>query len=317
MAARPDDVVVARVLASSLKQTPASESPVPVIAIVGETASGKSALALDLAQRFDGEIICADSRTVYRGMDIGTAKPSAAERALVTHYLLDVVDPDEHFTAAQFKRLAEAAIADITARGKLPFIVGGTGLYVDAIMYDFSFLPPADAAVRAEFEQKTVEELQDMLIERGLPLPANARNPRHLVRALETGCARPARSPLRPGGLMLGRQIDRDELKANIVRRVDRMLAAGLIHEVKHLADRYGWDAPGLRAPGYHTFRLFLSGDEDEAAAKQRLIQEHVHLAKRQRTWFKRNSDIHYLSKNAEYVDLITSHLNNCYTASD
>src|SRR3982750_3664048 len=116
----------------------------PVIAIVGMTGSGKTALALELAHAFKGEIICADSRTVYKGMDIGTAKPTAEERQLVPHHLVDVVDPDRLFSVADFQKLAETAIADIVFRGKVPFLVGGTGLYVDAVMYGFSLRAPSD-----------------------------------------------------------------------------------------------------------------------------------------------------------------------------
>src|SRR5476651_1891671 len=116
----------------------------PLVVIAGETASGKSALALQLARQFNGEIICADSWTVRREADIGTAKPSAAEQALVPHHLLDVAGPDEDFTAAVFKRLANKAIKEIAGRGRLPIMVGGTGLYVDGVIYDFNFLPAGD-----------------------------------------------------------------------------------------------------------------------------------------------------------------------------
>ena len=112
-----------------------------LLAIVGETASGKSALAMKLAKMLGGELICADSRTIYMGMDVGTAKPSKADQEKVRHHLLDVVRPDEKFTVSDFKRLAEAAISDIQSRGRLPIVVGGSGLYVDALIYDFKFVP--------------------------------------------------------------------------------------------------------------------------------------------------------------------------------
>ena len=117
----------------------------PLIAIVGETASGKTAAAIEAAQKFDGEIICADSRTVYRYLDIGTAKPTKQEQAVVPHHLLDIVEPDEIFTVADFKKLADASIIDIHARGKLPILVGGTGLYIDAVLYGYQFSPEKGA----------------------------------------------------------------------------------------------------------------------------------------------------------------------------
>jgi tRNA dimethylallyltransferase len=157
-----------------------------LIAIVGETASGKSALALDLAERYNGEIIAADSRTVYRGMDIGTAKPSVADRARVPHHLIDIADPDQSISAADFQRLAYKAIADIQAREKNAFLVGGTGLYIDAVLYNFKFHGPADLAERAKLEKLSVVELRQQLQDEGTPLPTNQNNPRHLVRQLET-----------------------------------------------------------------------------------------------------------------------------------
>ncbi len=160
-----------------------------LVAIVGQTASGKTALAIELAQRFSGEIIAADSRTLYKGMDIVTAKPSAEERKVVPHHLIDVSTPDKPLTVADFKRLATAAITDITARGKLPLLVGGTGLYVDAILYDFQFNNPVNASYRNSLGAKEIAELQAMVLYQGIPLPENPLNKRHLIRALETNGA--------------------------------------------------------------------------------------------------------------------------------
>lgn len=282
----------------------------PLIAIVGETASGKSALAMQLAQHFAGEIVCADSRTVYRGMDIGTAKPSAAERALVPHHLLDVAEPSERFTAADFKRLAEAAIQDIQRRGRVPFLVGGTGLYVDAVLYDFNFAGQPDLAQRAILQQLSVPALQNLLIERGIALPANSQNPRHLVRALEIGGQPATRQSLRPNTLVIGLRPERRLLRAAVTARVDAMLSNGLIEEVRRLGAQYGWDAPALQATGYKAFRQYLGGSISLEEAKAQFVQNDMRLAKRQRTWFRRNSDIHWLSKPAEAVELVTTFLN-------
>lgn len=267
-----------------------------LVAIVGETASGKSALAMRLAEVFDGEIICADSRTIYKGMDIGTAKPTAADRAHIPHHVLDVVTPDQPFSAADFQRLANEAIADIQSRGKLPILVGGTGLYVDAVLYDFSFRESADPLERAEYEKLSVKELQQALVENGIALPNNPQNPRHLIRALETGGQVSERQPLRGMTLILGLKIDKDLLENRIAKRVDDMITTGLIAEVESLAAKYSWDAPGLQTIGYREFRDFLSGIGTLEDAILRLKQSTRHFAKRQRTWFKRNTDIQWVS---------------------
>lgn len=268
----------------------------PFVAIVGETASGKSALAMKLAQEFYGEIICADSRTIYKGMDVGTAKPSAADRSLISHHILDVITPDQRFSAADFKAQAEAAIADILTRGKLPIMVGGTGLYVDAVLYDFAFRAAANPAERQKLEKLSVEELQQALSVKGIPLPNNPQNPRHLIRALETGGRPSVRQTLRGNTLVLGLKIDRELLEKRIEKRIDDMVTTGLLEEIESLAQKYGWDAPGLQAPGYRAFRPYFAGEIDLAAAKKQFAQNDKQLAKRQRTWFKRNQDIQWVS---------------------
>ena len=282
----------------------------PLIVILGQTASGKSALAMELAQRFNGEIIAADSRTVYKGLDIGTAKPTAGDQKEVRHHLLDVVEPDEQFTVADFQVKARQVIADIASRGKVPMLVGGTGLYIDALIYDFSFRNPADAALREELQALSVDELQALLEERGISLPENKQNPRHLIRALETGGELPSRGGLRRRTLVLGMAKDREELEARIRRRVDTMVEEGFVEEVRRLANRYGWDAPALAAPGYKAFRPYLAGEVSLESAKQQFVQYDLQYAKRQKTWFKRNKDIIWISNAEQAVDLVTTFLN-------
>lgn len=280
----------------------------PFVAIVGETASGKSAMAMELAQEFDGEIICADSRTIYKGMDIGTAKPSAADRSLISHHILDVITPDQRFSAADFKAQAEAAIADILTRGKLPIMVGGTGLYVDAVLYDFAFRAAANPAERQKLEKLSVEELQQALSVKGIPLPNNPQNPRHLIRALETGGRPSVRQTLRGNTLVLGLKIDRELLENRIEKRIDDMVTTGLLEEIETLAQKYGWDAPGLQAPGYRAFRPYFAGEIDVETAKKQFAQNDKQLAKRQRTWFKRNQDIQWVS-DYEHAKMLVQNL--------
>ncbi len=287
-----------------------SDNP-PLIAIVGETASGKSALALELAQMFNGEVIAADSRTVYAGLDIGTAKPTAEEQRAVRHHLLDVVTPDQSFSAAEFKSQASEAIADIAARGKVPFLVGGTGLYVDAVLYNFSFRGgPPGPALRKKLQSLSVDELQALILEKNLATPNNSQNPRHLIRALEANGLPDERQPLRPNTLIIGLEVERDILRATITRRVERMIEQGFIDEAKAAFTRYDPDVPGLQGTGYKAFRSYLDSHIDLETAKQQFVQNDMRLAKRQRTWFRRNADIKWICKKAEAVDLITTFLN-------
>jgi tRNA dimethylallyltransferase len=287
-----------------------SDQP-PIVAIVGETGSGKTALAIALAQQFNGEIICADSRTIYKGMDIGTAKPSTEQRHAIPHHLLDVVDPNQAFSAAQFKRLALEAIDAISHRGKLPILVGGTGLYVDAVLFDYQFAAPPNAAVRQRLQAMTVPQLQAELIAKHIALPENDKNPRHLMRAIETaGTIQNQRRTMRAKTLVLGVATDREIVRQRIEQRVDAMLHAGLADEVRHIAHLYGWQAPGMLAPGYAEWHDYFEGNRTAQQVRDLIVQHHLQLAKRQRTWFKRNKSIHWISKQADCVDLVTTLLN-------
>lgn len=286
-------------------------TPRPVVFVVGQTASGKTALGLAIARRFGGEIICADSRTVYRGMDIGTAKPTEEERAIVPHHLLDVVNPDEHFSAAEFQRLAKKAIKDVHLRHKLPIVVGGTGLYIDSLLYDYSFLPPADPKERERLQKMSVEELQAEVSTRGLSLPENSKNPRHLQRVLETNGSQSGRREIPDNYLVVGLHVEREELKERIAQRTDAMLMSGLIDEVRELFDQYGPATEALRTPGYKAFYQYIQGSCTMEDATEQFIKNDLALAKRQRTWFRRNNSIHWISEQAETVGLLTSFLNN------
>ena len=281
-----------------------------LIVILGPTASGKSALAMDLAQKFSGELICADSRTVYRGMDIGTAKPTAQDRETVTHYGLDLIDPGQSYSAAQFKAMANKAIQDIASKGRLPIIVGGTGLYIDALLFDFDFLPLADPAERKRLSSLSVDELQTEILEKDLPIPANENNPRHLMRVIETGGATPSSKNIRSNTVIIGLQPDMDTLKQRIVDRVDAMIAAGLLDEVAQLQDAYDWGEPGMLSTGYKAFRGYIMGTETLDEAKEMFVRNDYQLARRQRTWFKRNKSIHWVDDPRDAVAIVTTFLN-------
>ncbi len=286
----------------------------PLLVIVGETASGKSSLAFEVAERLNGEIICADSWTVYAGFDIGTAKPSAEDRERVPHHLLDVADPAQGFSAVVFKRLANQAIDDIHARGKLPILVGGTGLYVDSVIYDYSFLPAPEPGIRQRLEALSLDLLLEQASELGLDTgTVDTRNKRRVIRLIENDGQIPTRQDLRKNTVVCGLRIPRDELRQRIEQRVDDMLAAGLEGEVAKLAERYGWSVEPMKGIGYREWQAYFIGQQTLDEIRQQIIKATLDLAKRQRTWFKRNNSIHWLDNSDKVtatVDLATTFLN-------
>lgn len=285
----------------------------PLLVILGETASGKSDLAMRLAKKLDGELICADSWTVYKGFDIGTAKPSKEDRAEVPHHLLDVADPAVGFSAAVFKRMAQEAIEDITVRGKLPILVGGTGLYIDSVLYDYSFLPASDPELREELNALSLDALLDRADDMELDLEGiDLRNKRRVIRLIENEGVRPTKKPLRENTIILGMTRDSEELRGRIIKRIDAMVEAGFVDEVADLGKKYGWDCEPMRAPGYRAFADYVRGSISLDLAKERFRQNDLQLAKKQRTWFKRNKSIQWLNNREELqniVDFVTTSL--------
>jgi tRNA dimethylallyltransferase len=283
----------------------------PLIVILGETASGKSALAIELAKKFDGEIIAADSRTIYKGMDIGTAKPSLVDQKKVPHHLIDVTTPDKPLNVSDFKKLALSAIKDISDRGRLPFLVGGSGLYIDSVIFDFEFRKPGDNKQRDYLNRLSVTELQGELIKLGIDMPSNDTNPRHLIRSIETNGASSIKHPLRDNTLIIGLKVDRTILENRIRERITQMLKDGLIKEVENLAFKYDFQTLAFQTPGYTVMRDYINGDLSLDDAKERFARSDMQLAKRQRTWFKRNKSVHWVNQQGQIVDLVTTFLNN------
>ncbi len=283
----------------------------PLVVLVGETASGKSILAMELAEQFNGELICADSWTVYRGFDIGTAKPSAEECAKVPHHLLDVAEPSEGFSAVLFQKLAKQAISDISARGKLPIMVGGTGLYIDSVLFDYGFLPATDPALRQELDGLSLEKVVARAKKLGLDTAGiDMQNKRRVVRLIENSGLRPTKQLLRENTLVIGIAKDRDQLLERITARVDAMLKAELETEVQELVAMYGWGAEPMKGIGYREWREYFDGSQDAAETRRRIIKATMDLAKRQRTWFKRNSSIQWVQDRSNAVEIITTFLN-------
>jgi len=296
--------------ATSNYQLPTTKSP--LVVIVGETGTGKSTLAMQLAERFNGEIICADALTVRRHANIGTAKPSAEDRARVAHHLLDVVEPCADFTAAVFKRLAVKAIAEITARGKLPFLVGGTGLYIDGVIFDYGFLPAGDRQQREALNALSAPQLVEKARTASLNLDSiDTGNKRRLIRLLENNGQLPTKSGLRSDTIILGLKVERTELDQRIESRADSMLAGGLEQEVRQLSERYGWSCEALKSIGYREWQPYFAGTQSLEETRAKIIKSTLDLAKKQRTWFKRNDSIQWVDKQSEAVEITTTFLNN------
>jgi len=280
-----------------------------VLAIVGPTAAGKSLLALRLAARCGGEIVSADSMQVYRGMDIGTAKPGPEERARVPHHLIDVADPAEPFSVAAFQRLARAAVEHVAAAGRLPVVAGGTGLYVRALLHDYDFTPPGrEPRIRDELARRAQEEGPAALHREleGVDAVAAGRihpnDARRIVRALEvyrtTGrrlsdtWLRGAAGPLYDS-LVIGLRLDREELYRRIDQRVENMVRAGLAGEVRDLMAR-GY-TPALisgQALGYKEIVTYLQGRGSLEEAVAQIKRATRNYARRQMTWFRKEPGV-------------------------
>ncbi len=272
-----------------------SDASDKLVAIVGETAAGKSLYALNLAKSFHGEIIAADSWTVRRELNIGTAKPSQADRQQVPHHLLDIVAPCQDFNAAQFKDLALQHIRQIQQRRAIPILTGGTGLYIDSVLFDYSFAPPADEAIRQQYNAMTRKDLLLLAEKKKLNTSSiDIRNKRRIIRLLETNGAQPNKKALRADTLVIGVEIDRAELYQRIEQRVHQMIEQGLEAEVRQLVDRYGWDCEGLKGIGYREWQPYLAGSVNLEEVTQAIIRSTKQLAKRQRTWFRANKHIHW-----------------------
>lgn len=273
----------------------AAASLAPLIVIVGETASGKTAAAIKIAQKVGGEIICADSRTIYKHMDIGTAKPTKQEQALVPHHLIDIIQPNETFSVAKFKQLAEKCIQDITSRGKAPVLVGGTGLYIDAVLYNYQFNNQPNSKYRHHLLQMNDEQLTTLLHTKNINITnLNIKNKRHVIRAIERDGLVPKNTKLRQNSLILGLKLNREVLKERITKRVEQIFNDGFLKEVQQLETIYGWDNEAMTGIGYKVARSALEGVATIEEAHQAFVKRDISLAKRQRTWFKRNSNIHW-----------------------
>ena len=284
-----------------------------IICIAGPTASGKTALAVELAKELNGEVVSCDSMQVYRRMDIGTAKPTAQEMQGIVHHMLDVAEPDEDFSVSRYCEMASAIVDDIVARGKTAIIAGGTGLYMDSLIKGNDFAPFPSTGMREKLEaQADAEGMEAMLrllnsIDPDAAARLHLKDRKRIIRALEvyyetgetitehnrkTQAIPPKYTPL-----WLGLDFeDRAQLYSRIDRRVDVMLEAGLVEEITNLlAEGIPPKCTAMQAIGYKEFVDALSGNGTIEEAADQVRQASRHYAKRQLTWFRRNPNIHWL----------------------
>ncbi len=282
------------------------------LAIVGPTATGKSRLAIELAERLDGEIVSADALQVYRGFDIGTAKPTPTERQRVPHHLVDILDPTEPYSAGEFARRARRAIREIEARGRLAIVAGGSGLYLRALLSGISDLPPIDPAVRSALRRRLrAEGLEPLRRELAAADPATearlaAGDTQRVLRALEV--VRATGTPLSvwlersprgaPGvdALTIGLTVPRAILYDRVSLRVGRMIEAGWVTEVAHLLGR-GLDpaVPAFQAIGYRQIARHVMGKGSLEEALEGTVRATRRFAKRQETWFRKEPGVHWI----------------------
>ena len=279
-----------------------------LIIICGPTAVGKTSVGVELCRRLGGEIVSADSQQVYRGMDIGTAKDDLAGCDIPCH-LIDVVTPDQLFDAATFMEAGDAAVADILSRKKVPIVVGGTGLYLRALLEGLCEAPSRDPSIRDELLEIAAKEGKQALhkiLQKEDPVMAGRLHPNDLsrvMRAIEvkrvTGQSlseiQESHTPdKRYDSLKVGLMLDREILYDRINQRVDHMMAAGLEGEVKKIIEQYGDDLQSLKAVGYREMVSYLKGEMELEEAIRLTKQNTRHFAKRQMTWFRSDSDIQW-----------------------
>ena len=288
--------------------------PIPLLVIVGPTGAGKTATAVLAAHALGGEILTADSMQIYRGMDIGTAKPTPEERQGIPHHLIDLVEPDEEFSVAAYVALADRLIAEICARGHVPIVAGGTGFYISALIDRWVFPPrAADTTLREALRKEAAHNGGEALHARLRAIdPASAarlhpRDTQRIIRALEvyqlTGQPlsafqyKPgddATGPYRP--LIFGLTLPRDMLYARLAQRVETQLAAGLLAEVQRLhAAGFGPELPAMKGITYRQLLGYLRGEYDFATAVDLMVRDNRRYAKRQYTWFNADKRLHWL----------------------
>jgi tRNA dimethylallyltransferase len=270
------------------------------IVIVGPTASGKTGLSIEIAKKFNGQIISADSRAIYKELVIGTAKPSAEERQGIVHYGFDLVFPNQKFSSIKFQKYASEMVTLIHKSSKLPIMVGGSGLYIDSYLFDFK-PPKVNSEEAATYESMSVHELQKIIINHKYIMPKNNQNRLHLINTILRRGVLPTKNQ-RPkeGTLIIGLNPGKQVLQKNIKQRADYMLNNGVLEEAISAFEKYGYYAPGLRGGIYSELVKYHKDGMELETVKENFVKSDIHLAKRQMTWFKRNSYIKWFNSAVE-----------------
>ena len=285
---------------------------IPIVVVAGATASGKTALSVELAKRLDGEIVSCDSMQIYKGMDIGTAKPTEAEKQGIPHHMIDILEPSESFSAAEFCAMARRVIEDISGRGKLPVLVGGTGLYIDSLVDNIDFAEETDKSdirdsLYALYEKEGGDALYEILLKTDPEYAkiVHPNNVKRVIRAIEfyetTGMTVTEHNALPKTPIYKDVYFcidwDREVLYERINKRVDKMMEDGLLEEAKALYERYGrQDFTAFAGIGYKELFDFFEGKSTLSEAVDAIKQGTRRYAKRQLSWFRRNSRIRWLA---------------------
>ncbi len=300
-----------------------------VIIICGPTASGKTALSIELAKTINGEIVSCDSMQIYKDMDIGTAKPTAEEMQGIKHYLLDFIEPDKRYSVAEFKKDAEKAIEQILAKGKIPIVVGGTGLYVDSLIYGIEYQDiPLDEEYRNKLEQIANEKGLEVLYEKAKQIDEQAmkkispNDKKRIMRVLEiyktTGKNKTEqemesrKNEVKYDFKVFAINMDREVLYDRINKRVDIMIEQGLIEEVKNIIQKYSEFPTAMQGLGYKEVVEYLNGKCSKEEMIEKIKMETRRYAKRQLTWFRKNKQtiwINGLNSKESNVQFIVSHI--------
>lgn len=280
-----------------------------LIVIIGPTASGKTSLAIDVAKKHNGEIICADSRTIYRYMDVGTAKPTLDEQQTVPHHLLDIADPNIHFSVVEFKTLCNKTVKEVQSRGKIPIMVGGSGMYIDAVLFDYQFRAQNS---KIDISGLSLEEKQQKAL---VLYPAelnqiDVKNERRVDQLLQRGPAQGNdRKALKKECKIVGLSVKKPLLKQNIELRTRQMLNKGIVQETKKIISEFGRECPGLNTIGYKQCVEYLENKISAKELETAINKATNELAKRQITWFKRNKEIIWVDSTAKAEEIAEKYL--------
>lgn len=283
----------------------------PLIVIVGQTASGKTDLAFELAKAINGQIINGDSWSIRKRLDIGTDKPSLQQRKIIKHYLIDVIDPDKKFSVSEYKNLAVKTIKKIQDIGKVPILVGGSGLYIDSIIFNYSFATKGDDKQREKLNRLSLEELLRIIHSKNIKISEeDKKNKRRIIRTIETNGKKGIKSKISKNILIIGIKRSKEDLKEKITKRVNQMITKGLEKEVYDLYLDYKENSELFKGVGYGEWIEYFKHKQDLDRTRELIIKHTLRLAKKQETWFKRNNSVHWYQQPIEkesIVDLVTT----------